>query len=174
MANFFPQSTPALRTVNSGGGVIRGPHHIGAQAGRGQLNGFLLTSTRVSYTPELVGPIKKATWEEAPVLNGFRLEVDLEFAMIMADSSQLGNLYGIGLLQAYMNDAMLQSSYAPLQFNLFYANGCQTWRGFYPGTPFAPSPAEGKETTAFSMKIQLKARELIPSMAGIDWAAYQW
>lgn len=174
MSLFCPQSAPGIRIVNSIGVPTRGPHHIGALLGRGALNGFYLTSALVSYTPEWQGPIKKATWEEAPILNGFRIEVDLEFGLILSDTSAASNTFGLGLLQAYMSDAAKQSAYAPLQYNHFYGQGCNVWRGLYPGTPFAPQPAEGKETAGYAMKIQLKARELLPTMDGIDWAQYQW
>jgi hypothetical protein len=175
MAQFSPQTDPAIRTVDGNGNVQRGPHYIGAIGGKGAANGWNLTATRVSYTPELQGPIKKATWEEAPILNGFRLEVDLEFGLIVCNTILNASTYGLGLLQAYMNDAMLQSTYAPFQFNLFFGqNVSSVWRGFYPSTPFAPQPAEGKDGAGYALKISLKARELVPTMAGIDWAGYRW
>jgi hypothetical protein len=174
VSKFYPQSSPAFRLVDQSLSPIFGPHALGNAAGAGEPNGFFLGPVRVSYTPDWQGPIKKMTWEQAPVLNGFRLEVEMDFELILADRSKAANTYGIGLLQKYFDQAVAQSLWAPLQFNLFYGAGSTTWRGMYPMTPFAPSPAQDKETAGFSMKVNLVARELIPNMTGIDWAAFQW
>jgi hypothetical protein len=170
---YCPQATPGIRIVDANNNVVRGPHHIGAVLNRGMTNGLLLEKARVVYAPEWQGPYKKMTWEEAPVLNGFRIEVDLDFSLILSDSAQI-NTYGLGLLMAYMNDAVKQHAYAPLQYNHFYGDGCTTWRGLYPSTPFAPEPAQQKETSGYSMRISLKARELITDLLNKDWSQHQW
>ncbi len=177
MSAYFPTFAPALRTVDSVGNVIRGPHALTPQAGvtdglTGLINGVLLArGAAVTYATEIYGPFTYTNYDEAPSLIGFRALVELEFSLIGMNSAWAPGTQGFGLLLAYYLDAFTSDQYAALQFNLYRQSG--TWRGVYPTSSWNPKPAGDKQPSGyFEMTMSLRARSLIAAPG--DFSAFEW
>lgn len=161
----FYQFRPALRLVNSSGGVIAGPLKLYLPDAETQ--GIYLTRTGPpEYVPELLGPWLNTAYQTRLSLLGYRFKVDLSFALLRADGySALANLH------QYYVGAFAGGSYAALQFNLFSVTS-STWRGVFPTTSWAPRPATGKQRIGYELDMMLEARDLISAPG--DWTAGQW
>lgn len=86
--------TPALRLVNSSGGVISGPLKLWLPDGEAQ--GIYLESATPRYAHELLGPYTNTAYTERWRLLGFRPEVDLVFSALRADLPGYALVSGIG------------------------------------------------------------------------------
>lgn len=158
----YPTFRPALRVVNSGGGVTLGPLALYQPNSQG----IFLASTRVEYVPELLGPWLNLAYSQRLRLLGYRPRVELDFALLQVDGASAGAL----LYQFYVA-AFSSDTFAPLQFNL-YSTGSTVWRGVFPTTPWNPRPVGGKERLGFEFAVTLEARDLISAPG--DWTAGTW
>lgn len=158
--------TPALRLVNSSGGVISGPLKLWLPDGEAQ--GIYLESATPRYAHELLGPYTNTRYTERWRLLGYRPEVELVFSALRAD------LPGYSLVLGYWSAALAGGTYAALQFNAFH-DTCNVWRGMYPTTPWDPRPIAGKQGIGYSVTVGLRAAALIeaPATAG-DFSAGTW
>lgn len=148
--------TPALRLVNSSGGVISGPLKLWLPDGEAQ--GIYLESATPRYAHELLGPYTNTAYTERWRLLGFRPEVDLVFLALRAD------LPGYALVLGYWSAALAGGTYPALQFNAFH-DTCNVWRGMYPTTPWDPRPIAGKQGHGYSVTVSLRAAALIAAPA---------
>lgn len=158
MANVFVQYTPALRTVNSGGTVIAGPTDL--YLARTSL-GIWLADTRVEYVPEMLGEWLTYSYGTRWRLLGYRPKVTLSFALLETDTTT--SAYGLDLLLSYYTAGLASETYAALQFNLFSAVYGSSWRGVIPKSPWAPTPAQGKQLTGHELTLDLVCTDLVSS-----------
>ena len=160
----FYKFSPALRLVNSGGGVIAGPLVLSQPNALAQ--GIILGSTDCEYVPEMLGPWLNLAYAQRFNLLGYRPKVTLRFPLIIADGfSGLANLY------SYYTGAFVGGSYAALQFNLLSATSA-VWRGMVPVSTWSPRPAKGKQRIGYELELTLDGRDLIAAPG--DWSAGTW
>lgn len=164
----MPPWDAALRTVNSGGAVVRGPTPLYGKAA--QDIGIMIESCVVTYDREVLGPWLFADWHEAEFFLGYRPQIALEFVSLQSDDEGITN-FGFSRIMAHYLDADASDEYAALQFTLFQASG--VWRGVRPPS-WAPRPAGKKQTPSggYSLSLQLTARDLIDAPG--DWSNSTW
>lgn len=159
----FYKFKPAIRLVNSSGTVTAGPLKLWLPDALNQ--GIYLESSVPRYPPELINYTNLA-WGERWKLLGYRPEVDLNFAALIADSAS-----GFALIQSYFTGALASETFAALQFNAFH-DTCTVWRGMYPTTAWDPRPVGGKQRIGYVVTVGLRARDLIAAPG--DWSAGTW
>ena len=159
----FFKFKPAIRLVNSSGGVIDGPLKLWLPDSLNQ--GIYLESSVPRYPPEVI-QYSNLAYAERWRLLGYRPEVDLVFPAVVADGAS-----GHALLHSYYAASLAGGTYAALQFNAFH-DTCTVWRGMYPTSAWDPKPIGSKQRTGYSVTISLRARDLIATPG--DWTAGTW
>jgi len=167
MAVTFPAYRPALRVVDSVGGVLYGPTPL-YQPDSAAL-GITTARTRVEYVPELLGEWLSYSYRYRWRKLGYRPSVTLSFALLESDPARIG--YGLSLIYGYYTAALASETYAALQFNL-YSLTSTDWRGMMPKSSWNPSPAQGKQAHGHELELSLTATDLIATPG--DWTLSQW
>lgn len=157
----FPTFKPALRIVNSTGGVLAGPQILYQPNSQG-----LFCDTSCEYVPEFLGPWMNLSYSTRWRLLGYRPLVSLHFALATVDGAS-----GFANLFQYYVAGVASETYAALQFNLYSASS-SVWRGMTVTTSWAPKPARGKQRAGFEMDMTLEARDLISAPG--DWSSSVW
>lgn len=148
----FYKFKPALRLVNSSGGVIAGPLKLWMPDSLSQ--GILLGSSVPRYAPEVIS-YQNLSYADRWRLLGYRPEVDLVFPAVLADGAS-----GYALLHSYYFAGLQSGTFAALQFNLYHDTS-SVWRGMYPTSAWEPKPIGGKQRSGYEITISLRARDLI-------------
>ena len=157
----FVQKTPALRLVNSSGGVIAGPQILYQPNAQG-----IFCNVTCQYNEEFVYASMNLAYQHIRKVAGYRAVVTIDFLpALAANASGFANVY------QYMIGGMNGEGYAALQFNLF-ATTCNVWRGMFPNPSWAPKPAGGKDLNGYELSVTLEARDLIA--APQDWSSGSW
>lgn len=157
----YPTFKPALRIVNSTGGVIAGPLNLYQPNAQG-----IVCDASVEYVPELLGPWLNLAYQQRWKLLGYRPRVTLDFPLLVVDGASAG-----ALLYQYYVAGMGSETYAGLQFNL-YSVASTAWRGMIPVTPWNPRHVKGRQRIGWELALTLEARDLISAPG--DWTAQTW
>lgn len=152
----FPTFVPGLRSVNSGGGVTRGPFNLTPLAGRS--NGFSVVDCRPpEYVPEYQVEYLNLAYTERWTLLGVRPIVRMEFILVDVGAGD----FGLTLLRKLWEDGISSQTFAGLQFNLYMSNPASQWRGIRPVVPWNLREAGGKQTRGFSWSFEARCTSLL-------------
>jgi len=160
----FYKFRPAIRLVNSSGGVISGPLKLWLPDSDTQ-HGILLSSSVPRY-PAVENVYTNILFQERKIFYGFRPEVDLTFPALRADSFD-----GYALIASYFTASKIQGSYAALEFNAFH-DSCNVWRGMHITSDWSPSLIGDKQRAGYEATVSLRARNLVQSFG--DWSQGSW
>lgn len=157
----FPTFNPALRTVNSGGTEVIAPVVL-AQPNTG---GIVLSRCRPEYVPELLGPWANLAYTMRWRLLGYRLQVNLSFALLDPETST-----GLATIRSLYVAGIASETFAALQFTLWYTTSpAATWVGVRPTGAWNPRPAQDKQGIGWELELPVESVALMSTPG--DWAS---